>query len=236
MLSGDFLGAQKLINLSLHKNKLLASSFDHVLLYNLAGKQLHDYQRNLSKTIAIFSPDGKYVLSGDEGGSTYVFNTENQSEYILWGLIEGDHPSDINNVKKKWLHGKVISQPKAFDAVNADATLSLKFIDRTHFLRFTIDVPYVILYKLGNPKPLKYIKLGKNPMPSVTDYTRDQSIDTSWKNHILVTGKAWDNGIIVYRYDPKTQTLKKIWQPSGSFWYAMRQWVEKLLNTYHPRT
>ncbi len=225
MLSGDFLGAQKLINLSLHKNKLLASSFDHVLLYNLAGKQLHDYQKNISKTIAIFSPNGQYILSGDEGSALFNFDLESNKIQRLW---------DLNFGLTKMINGKLIcnktgllSQPTSFDAVNANAVLAIKFIDKTHYLRFTTYIPYAILYKLGNPKPLKYINLGKNPMPSVTDYTRDQSIDTSWKNHILVMGKAWDNGIIVYRYDPETQTLKKTWQPSGSFWYAMRQWVEQ---------
>ncbi len=234
---GSFLGSQKLINLYLNKDRLLATSFVDVMLYTLSGKPIHDYQKNVSKTTAIFSPDGKYIISGDENSNLFTINTSigkiqkawliccgKAIAYNKYGAITKFDTTGLikrpNDFKWPWM-----TQYKELAGSNV---LAMKFIDGTHFLRFTTNVPYAILYKLGNPKPLKYINLGKNPMPSVTDYTRDQSIDTSWKNHILVMGKAWDNGIIVYRYVPKTQTLKKIWQPSGSFWYAMRQWFEQL--------
>ncbi len=230
---GDFLGSQKLINLYLNENRLLATSFVDVMLYTLAGKQLHDYQKNVSKTIAIFSPDGKYVISGDSNYNLIAFNLLNNTSEKAWDLGYGK-PTKLNKYGAviSWDSKGMIKTPSNFKNINTheenDNVLAIKFIDKNHYLRFTTSIPYVILYKLNNPKPLRFINLGKNPMPSVTDYTRDQSIDTSWKNHILVTGKAWDNGIIVYRYDPKTQTLKKIWQPSGSFWYAMRQWLRSI--------
>jgi len=69
---------------------------------------------------------------------------------------------------------------------------------------------YAILYSITDPKPLKYLPLG-SPWISVDDYTRDQSIDTSPSAHILVTGKMNHGGILVYQYNPKTQTLKKVW-------------------------
>ena len=86
---------------------------------------------------------------------------------------------------------------------------SLKFIDEDHYLRFTTYVPnYAILYSVTDPKPLKYLPLGHDPQISVDAYERDQSIDTSPSAHILVTGKIDQGGILVYQYNPETQTLK----------------------------
>lgn len=43
------------------------------------------------------------------------------------------------------------------------------------------------------------------------DFRRDQAIDTSPSAHILVMSMAKKNGIIVYKYDPTTQTLNREW-------------------------
>lgn len=48
-------------------------------------------------------------------------------------------------------------------------------------------------------------------MPSVSYYQRDEAIDTSPSAHVLVTGKDSEGGILVYQYDPKNQTLTKVW-------------------------
>ena len=67
------------------------------------------------------------------------------------------------------------------------------------------------MYNVNDPKPIKYLYLGNSPFPAVTDYSRDQSIDTSPKANILVMGKAYGNGILVYKFDPDKKTLRKIW-------------------------
>ncbi len=92
--------------------------------------------------------------------------------------------------------------------------LSIKYIDKDHYLVFNNGSHYAVLYKTLNPKPLKYLNLGNKPLLATFNLERDQSMDTSPSTHILVMAKDQEPGIIVYRYNPKTKTLKKIWNAS----------------------
>ena len=124
------------------------------------------------------------------------------------------HPTKIGNDDYSWSKKGLIPLPKDFkgqDGYKSSAILSIKFITKNYYLRFTTYIPYAILYKLGNPKPIKYLPLGTQPFPSVNDYSRDQSIDTSPSAHILVMGKQYAPGIIVYKFNPKTLILNKTW-------------------------
>jgi hypothetical protein len=197
------------------------SLLDGVTLWNAeTGKPIDKLPGTLGKSFATISLDAKYILSGDEGSGGYVWNAQTGKRLLDLDSLTFGHPVDPKNVWGKWDKKGLIPVPNDFvdydTGYASSAILSLKFIDnQNYYLRFTTYIPYAILYSVTNPQPLKYIYLGKNPMPSVSDYTRDESIDTSPVAHILVTGQDSHSGIIVYRYDPKTETLTKIWAPQA---------------------
>lgn len=258
LFSPDFLGSEKLLNLSLSRNnKILLSSGDScteadsvpikygqgtagnahwsrslmagIVTWSVkTGRPLHKHPGNGSKTVATFSTDGKYITGGDEGGNTFLWHTAGKLKFELDDVYFG-HLVKLKNGKEEWIKTGLIPEPKDFYAyhnynhmhgADTPAVLALKFIDQTHYLRFTTYIPYVILYSVNSPQPLKYIKIAphvdqvdftKNHYPAIDQYTRDEAIDTAPKAHILVMGQRKGNGIIVYKYDPKKQTLKKIW-------------------------
>ena len=157
-------------------------------------------------------------MGGDEGSWSYVWNiNDGKKLFQNWSLWYGKPlGKNIKTGLFEYDNSKLKIMPprnfKQYDGGSVYAIFALKFIDQTHYLRFTTYVPnYAILYSVTDPKPLKYLPLGKSPMISVDQYTRDQSIDTSPQAHILVTGKINQGGILVYKYDPKTQILNKVW-------------------------
>ncbi len=159
------------------------------------------------------SPDGQYIVSGDNASWLGVWEIKSgkkvvdvlSDEPILKYNSDGSVTGDTN----------VIPAPADFIDHNTGevsySVLAVKFIDATHYLRFSLYVPYTMLYEVTNPKALKYNGLGRHPCPSVDYYARDQAIDTSPSAHILVMGKENEGGILVYQYDPQTQTLTKVW-------------------------
>jgi len=90
--------------------------------------------------------------------------------------------------------------------------LAIKFIDPQHYLRFLTYSPYAVLFHIDNPLPLKYLYLGRDPLPAVRDYHRNAAMDTAPDAGILVMGQQYGGGIIVYRYDSETQELNKVWE------------------------
>jgi WD40 repeat protein len=174
------------------------------------GKPLKKFSANVAKTYATLSSDGKYVVAGDEDSLAFVWSKDGKKIFDLYDLTFGKFiktGSKIENYKTD--KTGLIQKPKDF---SNDAILSIKFIDlQGDYLRFTTYVPYAILYNINNPKPLKYLPLGKHPFPSVDDYSRNASIDTAPAANILVMGKASSGGILVYKFDPIKQTLTKIW-------------------------
>ncbi len=200
------------------------SFHEEPILWDIAtGHPIRNYLGNDGKTFATISPDGKYIVAGDEDTWGYVWQANSAEKlFQLWPIWSG---KPLGKNLKTGLYEYDASQlkimpPKDFrqsDGMKLSDIFSLKFIDQTHYLRFTTYVPnYAILYSITNPKPLKYLPLGNYPKISVDDYTRDQSIDTSPQAHVLVTGKINQGGILVYKYDPTTQVLTKVWN-SGSY-------------------
>jgi len=249
---GGFLGAGKLMNLSLSPNNqyLLTSgladgydslpisagvnahqatdngygnevgianesTFNGITLWDIkTGKPLRKFPGMNFKAFATFDPSGNYVIGGDEDMLAYVWNLLGNTKKGLYGLIKGKYMGNVDG-KDVWNKKGLIPMPKDFVDWHGQeiwpGIVSMKFIDKNNYLRLSYDSPYVILYKTTDPKPLKYIRLGKKPWPSIDSYVRDESIDTAPAAHILVTGQLAGNGIIVYKYNPKTQTLKRTW-------------------------
>ncbi len=183
-----------------------------VVLWDLvAMNPLAKLPGNIAKTYATFSPDGKYVVSGDEGGRVIVWDAQKTKELFRLGSLFHGVIANPNESWENWVYDKtgLIPYPKDY---SGQAVLSLKFIDLdNHYLRITANQHYAILYAIDNPLPLKYLDLGTHPYPATREYARNTAIDSAPAAGILVTGQANGPGINVYRYDKAARTLKRIW-------------------------
>ena len=173
-------------------------------------------------SVATISPDERYVVGGDEEPFMYYWNLKTGKRHSTYGLTSGlAHCIPGKPLGCTFNITGLIKRPKAFGQridmfpeklkQTINGILSLKFIDKTHYLRIIENTPWAVLFKIGDPKPIKYFYLGNNPSPSLVGYVYDQSVDTSWRSHILVVGQYNHPGIIVYKYSPKSQTLEKVW-------------------------
>ena len=242
-----FYGFGKLLNLSLSNNEqyLLSSGaggnwYDNtpldkphghdnleatVLWQVKTGQPIQKFPGLQVKSFATISPNSEYVAGADEGGRVILWSKQGKKlhEYgdIYGGIMERGHYVDKHKGPKR---------PDDFVDQDGDlavpGVVTLKFITKHSFLRFTYDIPYTILYRINKKWPTKYIKINKTPFPSIDDYERNASIDTSWRAHILVTGQQKQGGIIVYKYNPNKQSLKKVWAPQPKKWQVWwREWI-----------
>jgi WD40 repeat protein len=223
LTEGSELLMEKPYNLSISPDQNYILGIDSaasLFLYNLKGwtnfpyhLRLYDRTNPQGKAFATLSPDGKYVVGGDESSRSAVWNTQTGEKIFKnYDIVFG---KDYEPRQDSDLRGLTVKRPDDFVSasglIRRDATLSIKFIDKTHYLRFSTYIPYAILYEVTNPAPLKYFPLGRSPWPAVNYYARNQAIDTSWQSHTLVMGKETEEGILVYQYDPEKQTLTKVW-------------------------
>lgn len=227
--SGTFEGANKIINFTfLDNNKILSSGMAYPTgdlqwgptLWDLNQKKpIRNYIGNMVQTFATISPDGKYVVAGDgNGANLFVWNT-NTGKRVYRGanIYSGIANTHNSEDYRKWTHdnSQLIKMPSDFASANVGGTIqSIKFIDKDHYLVFHNGSYYAILYSVHSPWPIKYLNLGAHPMPALKYFERDQSMDTSPSTHTLVMAKETAPGILVYKYNPKTQTLEKVWDAS----------------------
>ena len=226
-----FEGANKIINFTMLGNdKVLASGFGNagandntdvtgVFLFDLnILKPIHDYIGNQVQTFATVSPDGKYVVAGDGSGNIFIWGLKTgkrliRNAQLYLGLLQKNGSKDYH----KWTfdNSKLIKVPSEFNQAEAGTQInSIKFIDKTHYLVFYNASHFAVLFSIKSPWPIKYLNLGASPMPALKYFERDQSMDTSPSTHTLVMAKETAPGILVYKYNPKTQTLKKVWDAS----------------------
>ena len=182
---------------------------------------------NSSKTHASISPDGQWVVSGDENGLGYYWNTRRLeqdfmvSSYYHFLYVGQD---EEGNTKPYDISG-LIPYPKLQVNDNTLATVNAKtvatgFISNSEYYVYIAHAgggygyrfnPYAVLFETGSPWPVKYFDLGTNPMPSVRDYSRNLTVATAPEAGILVTGQHSRGGINVYQFDAENLTLKRIW-------------------------
>ncbi len=219
----SFGSAGKLFNLTLtpNENRLIGSSTGYVLIWDAkSGKLIHNLQKNDTPNFATLSPDGKFIVSGDQNFNSYIFatytgKTTASSDFRYNPKTHQTFDTTYKNNENGWGPNRWIGR-----------TTTIKFIDKNHYLViFNMasgfmqnGFHYAGLFELGKNKATKYLNLlapnkPNQPYPTTQDYDRDQAIDTSPTAHILVMAQAHNNGILVYKYNPKTQTLKQIWAP-----------------------
>jgi WD40 repeat protein len=190
-----FEASEKLLNLTLSPNdkKLVGSDgLGGLFIWKLnSDEKALVIGKNQGQTFATISPDGQYVVSGDDDGNIYVFSTKT---------------------------GKFLKAIEEFDYL----VVTLKFITPHILMAFFYgQPPYVTLYSFPSGKKLKDATLvtpsqsnnDDGTSPEVQSYLRDQATDTSPSAHVLVMAMSEKNGILVYHYAPKTQTLKQVWAP-----------------------
>ena len=175
------------------------------------GKPIKRIIKNDGQTASTISPNGNYIITGDQGGFGNIYSFLNKNLRSFFYTLKN--------------RGRVqgISQ--------------LAFIDQNQFLAFwwSVEQPYMYatLSSIQNMKTsdkfwtkeylpaIKYLPLVKNPnaqYPSDNGlYPQTQSflpvVATSPSAHILVMAQANGGGIMVYQYHPEEQTLKLIWAP-----------------------
>lgn len=222
------------------------SLLDGVVLWKVStGKPLYKLTGNENKTFGTLSPNGKYALTGDETSFLFIWSTKTGKKLLSVPWMNGYIKKKSNG--QLYVDNKNFPEmPKYFkNKLNTFVYFieTIKFIDKTHYLRFPYGAPYAILYQVTNPIPIKYFPLSKNPWVAIRDYSRDEATDTSPQAHILVMGKQDKSGIVVYKYNPTNQTLKQIWlgkglppkwkslkKPTGN-WYC--EFIHKHINFKH---
>ncbi|SDL94946.1 hypothetical protein SAMN05661010_02953 [Modicisalibacter muralis] len=178
---------------------------------------------NNVKVDAAISPNGQWVVSGDENTIGLYWNTDHLNDRYRMasyyhGIFLDDAPSGADS-SQQWDKSQLIPLPLANEpdrwgdrSVVTNTTVALAFInDSEEFLRFGTYSHWVALFEAGNPWPQKYFDLGDDPWPSTSSYLRSLSIATAPQANVLVTGHRDDGGITVYRYDPEAQTLTREW-------------------------
>ena len=195
------------------KPEQIFSNYAGVVVWELpSGRPLFKLPGNSAKTTATLSPDGKYVVGGSENGIGFVWRTDTGEEvHRLASLFHGIWTKDTSDDPDKWYDNTgLIPAPSDLNSKQT-AILALRFIDKQHYLRFLTYSPYAVLYHIDNPLPLKYLYLGRDPLPAVRDYHRNAAMDTAPDAGILVMGQQYGGGIIVYKYDSEYQELEKVW-------------------------
>jgi len=177
------------------------SFYSGVVLWDVStGQPIYKLVGNSVKTFGDISPDNKYVVTGDENTLMYLWGTKDGKRDIKDSILEQMPPILLEEINKTSANGQIVD---------------IKFID-THgdYLRFSKRMTYAMMYNVHEKKLKKYLPLGKSPYPSVICYAC-LTIDTAPKANILAIAQNNNSGIIVYKFDDKKQTLKKIWTPDG---------------------
>ena len=246
-----FYGFGKLLNLSLSNNEqyLLSSGaggnwYDNtpldkphghdnleatVLWQVKTGQPIRKFPGLQVKSFATVAPNNQTIIGVDESENILLWPNKNKSQHRQLANYDGYLYNEKTKSGHKYtdkipsipsdFHGFFVKQPSV-------GVISTRFITKNVFFTIHFGVPYLILYKGQKVFPFKFLSLGRKPYPSVADYERNSSIDTSWRAHILVTGQQKQGGIIVYKYNPNKQTLKKVWAPQPKKWQVwLRGWV-----------
>lgn len=220
-------------NIRKHINR---SIMNCVVLWNYkTGKALFKLNGNAVKTQATLSPDGKYAVSADENSLGFVWRTLTGEKLVeQYDLTAGKFIRMPNKEKSYFEKKHVIPQPKNFcwqpsndpeHCHYTDASFSVKFINNDQYLRFTTRVPYAILYDVLNPAHKKYLKLEGHP--SIYGYNDAATTATAPDKNLLVMGTNISEGIRVYQFDRKRETLTLVWAPD-EIQRTLKQKIERV--------
>ena len=200
------------VNLSSSKK----SSYDGVTLWDKNTlKPIAKLIGNCGATSGLISPDGKWVITGGENTTYYMWeidNLNNRQPLSIpnnWGIYD----------EEKYKNDKSIPLPeKLKDEPVSVGTVAYAFLSETDYVGLGRSgrkngegFQFAALYKAGEPWIKAYVEIGNNPSISTNYFQRNLSVSSSPTAHILVTGQATGGGINVYKYHPDKMELEKIW-------------------------
>ena len=235
----SFIGAGKLLNLSVDRNNtfFLTAGFDDdhsaisehsplnssqrfskyggVTLWSVDTKKpVAKLRGNSSKTHATISPNGLWVVSADESGNSFAWNTGNPEDRQRLAGYHGGLYLDDTLFKKGDPRNRdksgLINAPPGLNTF----TIAVAFIHNSdYYLRFGNNSHMAALYKTGSPWPVKYFDLGESPklVTYGSQYDRNTAIATSPEAGVLAMGHQSTGGISVYQFDPDELTLERVW-------------------------
>ena len=192
------------------------SSYDGVTLWDKNTlKPIAKLIGNCGSTNGLISPDGKWVITGGENTTYYMWeidNLNNRQPLSIpnnWGIYD----------EEKYKNDKSIPLPeKLKDEPVSVGTVAYAFLSETDYVGLGRSgrkngegFQFATLYKAGEPWIKAYVEIGNNPSISTNYFQRNLSVSSSPTAHILVTGQATDGGINVYKYHPDKMELEKIW-------------------------
>ena len=192
------------------------SSYDGVTLWDKNTlKPIAKLIGNCGSTNGLISPDGKWVITGGENTTYYMWeidNLNNRQPLSIpnnWGIYD----------EEKYKNDKSIPLPeKLKDEPVSVGTVAYAFLSETDYVGLGRSgrkngegFQFAALYKAGEPWIKAYVEIGNNPSISTNYFQRNLSVSSSPIAHILVTGQATGGGINVYKYHPDKMELEKIW-------------------------
>ena len=192
------------------------SSYDGVTLWDKNTlKPIAKLIGNCGSTNGLISPDGKWVITGGENTTYYMWeidNLNNRQPLSIpnnWGIYD----------EEKYKNDKSIPLPeKLKDEPVSVGTVAYAFLSETDYVGLGRSgrkngegFQFAALYKAGKPWIKAYVEIGNNPSISTNYFQRNLSVSSSPTAHILVTGQATGGGINVYKYHPDKMELEKIW-------------------------
>lgn len=193
-------------------------AFISVTLWDVdQGLPLCVYDGNSGKTHATLSPDGQYVVGGDEQGPLNFFWDAKTSALNtrLASVFSGIYilPEDRIDPEITRDRSGLIKRPDDFDS---NKTIAYKYISDDYFLHFTKGTNYAVLYENNNPWPLKFLPLGKENDPMNYSYMRNNAIDTVPEINRLVMAQQYSGHILVYDFDVETLELNLVWNSADT--------------------
>ena len=242
-----FFARGKLMNLTLTPDEqyLIGGDTGSILLWSIRTPNI---RKNISgvetKNGIAVSPDGHYVVTGDEAKGGIAYDLKN-NKLLYGGEYAIDTPKQVTI--KSYFKG-------VYNQNSINQVTGLNFITNNKYLvSFGANEDpfnYLGMYKVDDitwrhnkygtfpsARPLKYLKLDtktvtvhkngkthkKTIYPETQSFLRSQSFDTAPQANRVVMGQANGGGIMVYQYDPDKQKLKLIWAPQlkeheGHWW------------------
>ena len=214
-----------------------------VTLWNYqTGKPLHKLHGNMSRVYATLSPDGKYAVSIDENGLSYVWQTNSgkrlfrsnnfsMGRYTNVEETQRNHtasskydPTGHNFPPKDFCenlsHLEAMMHNPPCDINNSG--FDIKFINNHQYFRFVTKTNFVVLFDVTNPNPRKYLKLAGEP--GVYGMNEEMRIDYSIPANRLVMGSNAIHGFYVYQYQPKDETIKLVMTNKDFFHSNFERW------------
>ena len=191
------------------------NSYDGVILWNKNTlKPIAKLNGNCGATNGLISPNGKWVITGGENATYYMWEINNPNNRQALSF-----PNNGIYDEEKFKNDKSVPIPERLKKEPISVgTVAYAFLTEDEFIGLGKSgmangkgFEFAALYMAGSPWIKGYVEIGNAPSISTNYYQRNLSVSSSPKAHILVTGQATDGGINVYKYHPQKMKLEKIW-------------------------